>query len=451
MRLNISNAIATIILVLSAMPAAQAYDFTVGGVYYNYTYDKKGAIVTYRDLQNNTYTGDVNIPAQVSYGMNTMTVKGIGDHAFFNCQTITSVTLHEGITYIEDQAFSHCYAMKSITLPQSLTRISDYAFEYCEDMTSFTIPKGVTQIGNSVFYDCLSISAYEVEEGNTQYTSVDGVLYLSDKSVLVQYPAAKTDPEYTIAEEVKSIPDVAFSPAPYLEKVNIGANVGRIEPLTFSECAAMCEFEVSPDNAALCSIDGVLFDKEAKRLLQYPVANSATEYTLPNTVESIADGAMMGSRHITTLTLPESLSTIGEVAFSGCSGIKRVISQNPTPPSVSTFLSSGAAFDDIVYATATLYVNESAIEAYRNHAVWGKFANIADINSAGIEEIPGDAKAPAVTVSGLTVIAANGEGITAYDLAGRIVGQGTGRMELPSAGIYLIVTSSGSTVKVAAK
>lgn len=444
MKLRSIKSIATFVLVLSAMPAAQAYDFTIGGVYYNYTADRKGAIVTYSDINNNAYTGDVNIPARVAYGMNTMTVKGIDDHAFFNCQTLKSVTLHEGITYIGSQAFSHCYAMTSITLPQSLQRIEDYAFEYCEDMTSFQIPASVTLIGYSVFYKCLGITAFDVDEDNIQFTSADGVLYLKDKSILIQYPAAKTDSEYMIPEEVKTVTDYAFTPAPYLKKITIGSGVGKIEPLTFGECYALDRFEVSPDNAAICSVDGVLFDKNVTQLLQYPVGRDADEYALPETATSMADMSMAGCKRLTSLTLPASFAGIGEYALSECSGLARVFSLNPVPPStvVSPINPTGAIFDASVYRQATLYVGKDAIETYRKDPEWGKFARILDIDEAGCEDayIANDR----ITVDGHTISTADHSAMDVYDIYGRLICTGTGCVDIPESGVYMVVTPSCS-------
>lgn len=431
---------------LSAVPAARAYDFCVGGVYYNYTSpDHKGAMVTYGDLSNNPYTGDIVVPKQVSYRMETMDVKGVGDHAFFNCQTVTSVTLPEGVTSIGQQAFSHCYAMKSVSLPQSLQRIEDAAFEYCEDMTSFTVPQGVTRIdcsGYGVFYQCRGLKEFSVEEGNVMFTAVDGVLYSSDMSMLVQYPASRAETEYVIPDEVVTMSATAFAPALVLEKLVIGSSLGMVEMAAFGECPALREFEVSADNEAMCAVGGVLFDKDVTTLVQYPAGSTVSDYALPGTVTSMADMSMAYSGNVTRLTLPESLESIGAYAMVECSGLQRVISLNPVPPTCSAM----GVFDGTTFSTATLYVDASALDAYRRDAVWGKFATILAYDPAGIDDV-GVAAGGAVVVNGSTVSTAAGGAVEVYDLAGRRVASGRGSVELPGPGMY-VVRASGTAAKV---
>lgn len=118
------------------VPSAQAYDFEVDGIYYNL--NKTSASVTYADLQG-TYSGDVVIPEQVTYMMQTYPVKTIGQLAFINSTEMTSVTLPDCITQIYDQAFSHCSSLTEIKLPAKLQRIADFAFENCENLTSPSI------------------------------------------------------------------------------------------------------------------------------------------------------------------------------------------------------------------------------------------------------------------------------------------------------------------------
>ena len=79
---------------------------------------------------------------------------GIYQYAFYECSSLTSVTIMEGVTSIGDRAFSGCSSLTSITIPDSVTSIGIYAFEGCSRLTSITIPDSVTSIGSSAFQNC---------------------------------------------------------------------------------------------------------------------------------------------------------------------------------------------------------------------------------------------------------------------------------------------------------
>ena len=79
------------------------------------------------------------------------TVKTIGDDAFLNCTGLESVTLLEGVPYVNGGMFAYNSALSSISLPQSLNRIGEQAFNGCESLASITIPSGVTQIERNAF------------------------------------------------------------------------------------------------------------------------------------------------------------------------------------------------------------------------------------------------------------------------------------------------------------
>lgn len=409
-------------LALTAVPKAQAYDFSTGSVLYNYTSpQKKGAVVTYASLQDNlyAYTDDVLIPGTVTYGLNTMPVRGVGDHALFNCQFVSSVVIEDGPSYIMDQAFSHCYGMKTLSLPSTLTYIGDYAFEFCEDLTTVTIPAAVEEIGTSVFTFCNGLREIKVEEGNRYFEDADGILYLKGRTMLVQYPAGKDLTEFTIPAGVTVVTDYAFCPAPKLRKISIGPDVGEISSLTFTDCEALEEITVDEANQSNAAIDGVLYDKQLTKLIQYPRALYMDELILPQTVTSVGYMAVASSIGLGSIVLPESLTTISDYAFTGAL-INSIISNAHTPPTVGL-----NAFDSSIYQNTILYVDENDIEAYRSAEGWSSFRNIRAKGTSSIDDIAVDRQA--VDTSW-------------FDLQGR-------RIEKPETGIAIrVITYSDGTV-----
>ena len=134
-------------------------------------------------------------------------VTSIGEGAFSGCRNLTSVTIPNSVTSIGVSAFDGCRSLTSVTIPNSVTNIGWYAFYRCERLGHITVPESVTFIGNGAFTSAASIS---VAADNPNYTSVDGVLFNKDKTILLQYPGGREDREYIIPDGVTVIKELAF-------------------------------------------------------------------------------------------------------------------------------------------------------------------------------------------------------------------------------------------------
>lgn len=373
------------VLALSAIvPAAEAYDFKAGGVYYNISQDGRRATVTYSSLEANDYTGNVVIPATVIYNGAELKVREIGDFAFVNCPGIKSVSISESVVMIGQQAFSHCTGITSLTLPPNLNSLGDYALEYCSGLTSINIPQYVETLGDGVFLLCTKLKAINVAEENTKFRSIDGVLYTADKAVLMCYPGGSEITELTVADEATDILMDAFTPAYNLQKITLGASVRRVQDTTFSVCPALKEFSVADDNQTMKSVDGLLLDKSGKTLLQYPLGLAVESFALPEGIETLVDLSMAGAV-IGDLTLPASLTTIGSLAFAGTDGVDKLHVKAVTPPAVEG--NSQYFFTANVQAKAPLIVPEGSVDAYKRANGWRAFKAIRDTEEAGIADI----------------------------------------------------------------
>ena len=133
---------------------ASAYDVELDGIYYNLVPNGNVAEVTKGD---NQYKGDITIPSSIKVNDTEYSVTSVGNSAFEDCISLTSITIPNSVTSIAGYAFNGCISLTSITIPNSVTSIGMCAFRHCRSLTSITIPNSVTSIGGDAFYGCENI------------------------------------------------------------------------------------------------------------------------------------------------------------------------------------------------------------------------------------------------------------------------------------------------------
>jgi hypothetical protein len=288
-------------------------------------------------------------------------VTSIGDEAFFDCSSLTNITIPNSITSIGDDAFLDCSSLTSITIPDSITSIGGYAFYRCSSLTSITIPDSVTHIGsyafnNTAYYNdennwdnCVLYIDNALLEANSdlisgEYEIRNNTTVIADKSFYgcssltsITIPDRVTSigdyafdycrslTSITIPDSVTSIGNYAFSDCSSLTSITIPDSVTSIGDGAFSFCKSLKEINVEKNNMCFLSNDGILFSKEQNILIQYPSGREITGYTIPNSVTSIGDYAFSDCSSLTNITIPDSVTSIGNYAFSYCSSLTSVI------------------------------------------------------------------------------------------------------------------------------
>ena len=285
-------------------------------IYYNYINDGKELAVTYRgndhDSYSNEYSGNVVIPETVIYNGKTYSVTFIGDHAFYYCTGLTEVTIPNSVTSIGYDAFYGCTGLTEVAIGNSVTSIGSWAFRGCTGLTSVTIPNSVTSIGYDAFSGCTGLT--EVTIGNS-VTSI-GEYAFSGCTGLT---------EVTIGNSVTSIGDYAFYGCTGLTSVNIPNSVKSIDSSAFADCTGLTSIEVESGNTAYDSRDNCnAIIKTSTNTLVRGCKNTI----IPNSVTSIGDYAFSGCTGLTEVTIPNSVTSIGSSAFRGCTGLTEVTIPN---------------------------------------------------------------------------------------------------------------------------
>ena len=146
-------------------------------------------------------------------GLTNVTISGsvtnLGWGAFAVCSSPARVTIQEGVTSIGEAGFNFCTDLTGITIPDSITSIGGRAFWFCTVLTNVTIPGNVTNIGQYAFSACANLINISVDADNPAYSSVDGVLFDEDQTILLQFPGGRGG-SYMVPGSVTRIGSYAF-------------------------------------------------------------------------------------------------------------------------------------------------------------------------------------------------------------------------------------------------
>ena len=266
------------------------------------TFDKKTGTVTNCDPS----VTKANIPHTIK----GVTVTSIGGSAFRYCTSLTSVTIPDSVTSIGGWAFTDCASLTSVTIPDGVTSIGEYTFSWCTSLTSATIPDSVTSIGEFAFHNCKSLTSMTIPR------SVVSIGYDA-------FGWCESLTSVTILDGVRSIGNSAFTDCKSLTSVTIPNSVTSIGRGAFSSCASLTGVWVAEGNSHYVSdASGVLFNKDKTTLVQCPGAFAV--YTIPGSVTSIGDDAFSGCASLTSVTIPDSVTSIGNYAFSCCGSLTDV-------------------------------------------------------------------------------------------------------------------------------
>ena len=340
-------------------------------------------------------------------------VTSIGNYAFNNCSSLTSVTIPNSVTNIGSNAFKGCSSLTTVTInnnsivsEETLTKI------FGSQVTNYVIGDDVTIIGSKSFNNCFLLNSVTIGSKVKWIYNNAFINCTSLKSV-------------TIPNSVTYIGDKAFSGCSRMSSITIGNNVKTIGNAVFNECTNLIKVNVL-DLAAWCSIsfpniqsnplyyahdlylnDNLITDlfipDNVTCIEDYSFSNcySIASVTIPNSVDTIRYNAFSGCSSLTSVTIPNSVTNIESSVFSGCSSLTSV-----TIPNSVTSLGLSAFIKCSSLITVTINSNDIVSKSYSsNTSIKGIFGDQVtnymigdDVKSIGSNAFYGCSKMTSVTI-----------------------------------------------------
>ena len=376
-------------------------------------------------------------------------VTSIGDYAFDGCSALYSVSIPDNVMTIGRGAFYGCYNLTSIIIPENVTSIGGYAFCKCSGLTSLSIPKNVTNIEAGAFNLSGNFESITVAPENTKYDSRNGCnaiietatnsLIRGCKNTIIPDGVTKIKSaafsssvdlcSITIPNSVTIIESWAFLDCSSLSSITIGNSVNYIWEWAFQNCSSLTSIKIP---SSVTSLGGGVFEG-CTGLASITVESGNTEYdsrnncnaiiitstntlsvgckntVIPNSVTTIDNIAFYGCIGLTSIEIPNSVTSVGDGAFRDCTSMTFVTVGWQNPISISSSVFSNRT-------NATLYVPRGCKTAYETADYWKEFKTIVEydahatiaMGSSGIATYSNNSDLNFTSVNGLKAYIASG-------------------------------------------
>ena len=264
--------------------------------------------------------------------------------AFCKCSTIESITIGDGVTSVGDRAFDNCRSLTSVVFGENsqCTSIGDSAFLACESLTSIIVPNSVTSIGSYAFGSCASLESITLPfvggsaiATSSSESTLFGYIFGSANSTGMveteQSYSVGSSKTYYIPSSLKSVTITggnlygAFYNCKSLENITIGDDVTSIGYNAFYFCTGFESISVSSGNTVYHSVGNCLIETGSETLI---LGCKNSVIPTDGSVTSIGDRAFYGCTNLESITIPDGVTSIGDSAFYGCTNLESITIPN---------------------------------------------------------------------------------------------------------------------------
>jgi hypothetical protein len=314
-------------------------------------------------------------------------VTNIGTDAFLSDTALTSLTIGNGVASVGGGAFAYCSSLASLTIPNGVTDIANWAFEYCTNLTSVTIGSGVATIGDYAFRGCTNLTGVYFQ-GSAP--GADASVFEDDGTATVYYLSGTTGWGATFA----GLPAVLLNPQ--RGPLNYTTNHGTITITKYTS------------SGGAVAVPGTINGLPVTRIGEQAFFNctNLTSVTFPNSLTTIEDSAFAGCTSLATVTFPNSLVSIGDYAFRDCTNLTGVYFQGSAPGAgASVFDGDGRATVYYMFGTAGWGATFAGLPAVLLNPPQGQFSYTTNNGTITIAKYMGSGGTATVpsTINGLLV------------------------------------------------
>ena len=339
---------------VASMSAIYASDTQEDGIWYDFDSSTMTASVTYRgsnyDSYYDEYSGLVIIPETVDYFGTTYSVTSIGDQAFYNCSELTSIIIPNSVTSIGSRAFSDCKSLTYVTFGSGIKTIDVSIFDRCYPRTIIcmaeTPPTLVSTEHSSLWMEAvyiLSGTKAEYERSNWWRITAEFIEVGCEESI------DPTLQQITYTADHKIVKPNTDDFGAYILS-DIYDDINGVGTITFT--------------GPITSIGNSAFS-----------GSDLTSITIPNSVTSIGEEAFFSCSFLTSITIPNSVTSIGERAFFNCGIDSITIPNSVTSIGYNAFFGCGGSTSMVVEAGNTKYDSRdncnAIIETATNTLIFG--------------------------------------------------------------------------------
>lgn len=275
-------------------------------------------------------------------------VTDVGDQSFANCISLRNARLSKKMTIVRERLFENCTQLRKVENTNGIEEIEWRACKNCVNLTTFSFSGKLDSIDGEAFYNCIKLgtvvilrgteqisntaftgaaSKFIVDSGNPNYSSRNGMLLSETGDLLIQAPANRSGhleipgsvvtiaedalcngryQSVTIPEGVVNIDKTLFYNCERLQSIALPASLENIYGSYYSaddyNMKRLEQITVARGNKRYCSVDGVVYSSDGKRLIFYPYGRQGS-FRLPKVCKEI--GAQMQLNQLTSVSVPE--------------------------------------------------------------------------------------------------------------------------------------------------